>query len=89
MYDYQLDPAFTEDKLIELEDRSRRNNLRIDGIKQRPNEIWEDCEKELNTLFEKSLGIEEEVGTEIKHRVKTDKNKKSNTEYRCLQNFKL
>ena len=38
MYDYQLDPAFIEDKLIDLEDRSRRNNLRVDGIKERPNE---------------------------------------------------
>ena len=38
MYDYQLDPAFIEDKLLDLEDRSRRNNLRVDGIKERPNE---------------------------------------------------
>ena len=38
MCDYQLDPTFTEDKLIELEDRPRRNNLRVDGIKERPNE---------------------------------------------------
>ena len=32
-------------KLIELEDRSRRNNLRIDYIKEEPNETWEACEK--------------------------------------------
>ena len=32
-------------KLIELEDRLRRNNLRIDGIKEEPNETWEACEK--------------------------------------------
>ena len=32
-------------KLIELDDRSRRNNLRIDGIKEEPNETWEACEK--------------------------------------------
>ena len=32
-------------KLIELEDRSRRNNLWIDGIKEKPNETWEACEK--------------------------------------------
>ena len=46
MYDYQLDSAFIEDKLIDLEDRWRRNNLRVDGIKERPNETWEDCENE-------------------------------------------
>ena len=34
IYDYQLDPSFIEDKLIDLEDRPRRNNLRVDGIKE-------------------------------------------------------
>ena len=78
MYDYSLDPAFIEDKLIDLEDRSRRNNLRVDGIKERPNETWEDCESELHTLFKESLGIEEEVVIERAHRIKTDRNKKGN-----------
>ena len=32
-------------KLIKLEDRSRRNNLRIDVIKEEPNETWQACEK--------------------------------------------
>ena len=32
------DPVFIEDKLIDLEDRSRRTSLRVDGIKERPNE---------------------------------------------------
>ena len=32
-------------KLLELEDRSLRNNLRIDGIKEEPNGTWEACEK--------------------------------------------
>ena len=79
MYDYQLDQAFIEDKLIDLEDRSRRNNLRVDGIKERPNETWEDDEKELHTRFEKSLGIEQEVVIERAHRVGTDQSKKGNT----------
>ena len=79
MYDYQLDSAFIEDKLIDLKDRSRRNNLRVDGIKERPNETWEDCGNELHTLFKVSLGIEDEVVIEREHRVKTDKSKKGNT----------
>ena len=79
MYDYQLDPAFIEDKLIDLEDRSRRNNLRADSMKERPNETWEDCKNELHTLFKDSLGIKEEVVIERAHRVKTDKSKKGNT----------
>ena len=32
-------------KSIELEDISRRNNLRIDSIKEETNETWEACEK--------------------------------------------
>ena len=79
MYDYQLDPAFIEDKLIDLEDRSKRNNLRVDGSKERPNETWEDCENELHILFKESLDIEEEVVIARAHRVKTDKSKKGNT----------
>ena len=32
-----LDPKYVSSKLIELEDRSRRNNLRIDGIDEKRN----------------------------------------------------
>ena len=78
MYDYHLDPSFIEDKLIDLEDRSRQNNLRVDGSKERPNETWEDCKSEQNTLFKESLGIEEKVVVERVHRVKTAKSKKGN-----------
>ena len=31
-------------KLIELEGRSRRNNIRIDGIVKTPNETWKEYE---------------------------------------------
>ena len=54
MYDYQLDPAFIEDKLIDIEDRLRRKNLRVDGMKERPNETWKDCEKELVHFLRKA-----------------------------------
>ena len=33
-----LDPDDVSAKLVELEDRSRRNNLRIDGLRETPNE---------------------------------------------------
>ena len=36
----------TDAKLIDLEDRSRRNNLRFEGIKELENESWVDCEKQ-------------------------------------------
>ena len=68
MYEYHLDLALNEDKLIDLQDRQRRNSLRVDGIKERPNETLEDCEKELGTFLKESLGIEEEVVIERTHR---------------------
>ena len=79
MYDYQLDPSFIEDKLIDLEGRSRQNNLRVEGDKERPNETWEDCKSELNTHFKESLCIEEKVVVERANRVKKAKSKKGNT----------
>ena len=45
IYNFQLDPVFTEDKLIDRKDWSRQSNVRIDDIKKRPNKIWEKCEK--------------------------------------------
>ena len=59
MYYYQLDPAFVEDKLIDLEDQARRNSLKVNGIKKRPNNTWEDYKNELHTYFKESLSIEE------------------------------
>ena len=43
--DYLLNADEISAKLLELEDRSQRSNLRIDGIKEEPNETWEACEK--------------------------------------------
>ena len=50
-YEYQIDPGYVNDsltdirnKLTELEDRSKRNNIRIDGIAEEPGETWEECE---------------------------------------------
>ena len=74
MYDYQLDPAFIKDKLIDLAHQSRWKSLRGDDIKERPKETWEDWEKKLDKFFKEILGIEDEA-----HRVKTDKSKKGNT----------
>ena len=34
IWDYQINPDYIQHKLVELEDRSQRNNLRIDGIEE-------------------------------------------------------
>ena len=57
--DDRLDPNEVSSKLIELEDRSRWNNLRIDGIEETPNETWEYCEIENQELIKNKLKINE------------------------------
>ena len=34
----------TKKKLVDLEDSSRRNNLRVDGFQEEANESWEESE---------------------------------------------
>ena len=48
-------------KLIELEDRSRKNNIRIDGIVETPNETWEECEMKVQEMFKMKMEIEENI----------------------------
>ena len=79
MHVYQLDPAFIEDKLIDLDDQLRWSNLRIDYTKERPKKTWADCKMEPDTSIKEILGIEEELVTERTDRVKTAKSKKGNT----------
>ena len=38
-----LNPNDLSSKLIELADRSRQNNLHIEGIEETPNEACKDC----------------------------------------------
>ena len=44
MNEYQVYPNYILDKFAELEDRSRKNNLPIDGINDEKGETWEMCE---------------------------------------------
>ena len=77
IYEYQVDPKYVQDKLTELEDRSRRNNIRIDGIKETKGETWNDCEEKVHDMFAQKLGLD---GIEIEraHRVKRN-SRDSNT----------
>ena len=72
VYDYQVDPQYVTNKLIDLEDRSRRNNLRIDGISESRNEIWGEFEEEIQKVFNEKLGVKN-VHIERGHRSKRSK----------------
>ena len=59
-----------KNKLVDLEDRSRRNNLRINGIKEGKNETWEECEERVNCFLEEKLDMDtSEIWIERAHRV--------------------
>ena len=63
MDDYIEDAVNIHNKLMELEDRSRRNNIRIDGIKEHNKESWEECETRVHAMLKKRLDIENvEIG---------------------------
>ena len=49
----------TKNKLPDLEDRSRRNNLRFDGFQEEPNKTWEESESIITYLVKEKLGTEE------------------------------
>ena len=64
-----------ENKLVDLADRSRRNNLRINGIKEGKNENWEECEERVNCFLEEKLDIDtSEIWIERARRVGEKKN---------------
>ena len=85
IYEYQIDPDYVNDsladirnKLTELEDRSRRNNIRIDGIAEEPGETWEECERKVHRLLSKELDIKDVV-IERAHRVKAYSHENKNS----------
>ena len=63
-----LDPNEVSKKLIELEDRSRRNNLRFDGLMEDPNETWDDCERKVQDFLLNKLNIEGNIEINRCHR---------------------
>ena len=81
--DYQVDPEYVTNKLIDLEDRSRRNNLRIDGISESRNETWEECEEEIQKVFNEKLGVKN-VQIERAHRSKRSKSNNNSGKPRTI-----
>ena len=64
-YEYQMDPQYVEEKLIELEDRSRRCNLRIDGVEDGKDETWDQCEGKVLDIFTNQLRIEKTSNSNV------------------------
>ena len=74
-----LDPNDVSEKLIELEDRFRRNNLRFDGLTEDTNETWDDCERKIQKILSDKLEITEDVEIERCHRMEKRKGNRPRT----------
>ena len=60
-------------KLTELEDRSRRNNLRIDGIVEDDNETWDESETKVRQIIRNDLDIEDADNIQIERAYRSGK----------------
>ncbi|XP_065665360.1 uncharacterized protein LOC136086798 [Hydra vulgaris] len=58
-----------KDKLAELEDRSRRNNLRFNGVEESENESWEDSERKIQEVLKSKFGFTNDLEIERAHRI--------------------
>ena len=56
-----LDPNEVLEKLIELEDRPRRNNLRIDGLIENTSKTWDNCEKKVQEVMRDKSNIQDDI----------------------------
>ena len=64
-------PSWAIVKLVHLEDRSRQNDLRFEGIKEHENESWEDRKNKIYDLLENKFEMDiENVVIERAHRTR-------------------
>ena len=79
-----------KNKLVDLEDHSRRNNLRINGIKEGKNQTWEECEERVNCFLKEKLDIDtSKTWIERTHRVgekKTGQERQIVVPFNCYKN---
>ncbi|XP_065665557.1 uncharacterized protein LOC136086983 [Hydra vulgaris] len=67
-------------KSVDIEDRNRRNNLRIDGVVENNEEKnWEITKKKVKQLFKDNLGIEKDIIIDRAHRVGVANDKRERT----------
>ena len=83
LYTNSLESECFYNKLVDLHNRSGRKNLRIDGIAEWSNEIWEHCEEQLQNIFKEKLGLDN-VQIELAHRVRNKQNKEKKAKPRTI-----
>ena len=78
---------YLREKLRDIDDRSRRDNLRIDGLQDVENKTWEQTQKILNSMIQEELEIED-INIERAHRVGNTSNTSPRTVVAKFSNFK-
>ena len=66
--------SFLRRKAIDLEDRNRRNNIRIDGIEDSSQETWSQTTEKVKSFIRNELKINDVVEIDRSHRVSTKNN---------------
>ena len=74
-YDEEFDKLYEnannlKEQNRKLEDRTRRCNLRIDGIKENDYETWEETENKVQEIFKEKLHLDHNIEIERAHRMK-------------------
>ena len=65
---------YIEDKLCDLENQSRRENLLFFGVTENPGESWQDAENKLCQIIKDKLGIDKEITFQRVHRLGKSRN---------------
>ena len=56
-----------QNKQNEIEDRARRNNIRVDGLAEEDGETWEDSKNKVSTFVKEKMGLD--IDIQRAHRV--------------------
>lgn len=72
IYDYQVNPEYNQNKLTELEDRSRCNNVGLDGFTQVNENTCYKFEEQVQEVFSKKVRSE---NSKIERADRTKRNK--------------
>ena len=51
----QIKPTYVQGRVTDLEDRSRRNDIRIEGIRETKGETWNDWKEKVQYMFAQKL----------------------------------
>ena len=86
----QMDSEFVKNKLMNLQDKSTRNNLKMHRVTETNDETCEKCEEHVGQVFSEKLGLKN-ISVEREHRLKRrkgDKSQKTRTIISNLLSFK-